>query len=36
MVETVLTLGLICGILAGLTITATLIAIASGKFFGHT
>lgn len=35
MIEIVLTLGLICGIVAGLSIGITLITIASGRLMGH-
>ena len=35
MVEIVLTLGLICGIVAGAMIGATLVTIASGRLIGH-
>ena len=35
MVEIVLTLGLICGIAAGVIIGLTLMIIASGRLMGH-
>lgn len=35
MVEIVLTLGLVCGIVAGALIGATLFTIASGRLMGH-